>query len=105
MLAQGHLKIFALVLLALGGLDSHADSDGSGDLNPIAASDWDRAKAQHLLERAGFGGTPREIDKLARMTPRQAVRYLVYFEGVDAQAIKAQPPFDESGIFEAGLDP
>ena len=104
MLAQGYLKIFALALLALWGLDSHAD-DGSGDLAPIADREWDRSKAQHLLERAGFGGTPREIDKLARMTPKQAVRYLVYFEGVDAQAIKAQLPFDESGIFEAGLDP
>ncbi len=105
MLAQRCLKIFALALLALCGLNSHADSDGIGDLTPIADSEWNRAKAQHLLERAGFGGTPREIDKLARMTPRQAVRYLVYFEGVDAQAIKAQPAFEESGIFDAGLDP
>ena len=105
MLAQRCLKIFALVLLTLCGLNSHAASDGIGDLAPIADSEWNRAKAQHLLERAGFGGTPREIDKLARMTPRQAVRYLVYFEGVDAQAIKTQPAFEESGIFDAGLDP
>ena len=106
MLAHSHVKICALALLALGGLDTHAaGDDGSGDLNAIANSEWNRSKAQHLLERAGFGGTPREIDKLARMTPTQAVRYLVYFEGVDAQAIKAQMPFDESGIFEAGLDP
>ena len=105
MLAQGCLKIFALVLLALCGLNTHAASDGLGDLAPIADSEWNRAKAQHLLERAGFGGTPHEIDKLARMTPRQAVRYLVYFEGVDAQAIKTQPAFEESGIFDAGLDP
>ena len=80
-------------------------ADGTGDLTPIADSEWDRAKAQHLLERAGFGGTPREVDRLARMTPRQAVRYLVYFEGVDAAAIQAQPAFDHSGIFDAGLDP
>lgn len=105
MLGHRCLNVFALALLALCGFDSHAAGDGSGDLHPIAASEWNRAKAQHLLERAGFGGTPREIDKLARLTPTQAVRYLVYFEGVDAQAIKAQTPFEESGIFEPGLDP
>ena len=104
MLAPNYLRIFALALLALSGLNTFA-ADGSGDLTPIADGAWNRATAQHLLERAGFGGTPQEIDKLARMTPRQAVRYLVYFEGVEPRAIQAQPAFDESDIFEAGLDP
>ncbi|MBK8960593.1 MAG: DUF1800 domain-containing protein [Proteobacteria bacterium] len=101
-------RFFVLVFAALGSLAALAAppaSDGKDDLSPIADSEWNRAHAAHLLERAGFGGTPAEIDRLARMTPRQAVRHLVYFEGVDAAAIKAQPPFDESGIFEAGLDP
>ena len=31
------------------------------------------SRAAHLLERAGFGGTPEEIARLAAMTPRQAV--------------------------------
>ncbi len=105
MVAQRHLKIFALALFTLCGPASYASDDGMGDLHPIADNEWNRAHAQHLLERAGFGGTPREIDKLAHMTPRQAVRYLVYFEGVDPQAIKAQPAFEESGIFDPGLDP
>ena len=105
MIAQHCLKFFALALLALCSLASVAAVNADEDLTAIAASEWNHAKAQHLLERAGFGGTPQEIDKLARMTPRQAVRYLVYFEGVDANAIKAQPAFDESGIFEPGLDP
>ena len=104
MLAPNYLRIFALALLALSGLNTFA-ADGSGDLTPIADGAWNRATAQHLLERAGFGGTPQEIDKLARMTARQAVRYLVYFEGVEPRAIQAQPAFDESDIFEAGLDP
>ena len=30
----------------------------SGDLQPIAAAQWNRERAAHLLERAGFGGTP-----------------------------------------------
>jgi hypothetical protein len=105
MFAQRCLNYLVLALLASCALNTFAAADGQGSLSPIADSEWDRAHAQHLLERAGFGGTPREIDTLARMTPRQAVRYLVYFEGVDERAIKAQVPFDESGIFEPGLDP
>ena len=43
------------------------------DLTAIGASDWNYDFAAHLLERAGFGGTPEEIDALAKMTPREAV--------------------------------
>src|SRR5258708_5088912 len=45
----------------------------AGDLTPIARSDWSRNRAAHLLERAGFGGTPEEVDRLAAMTPEAAV--------------------------------
>ncbi|MCA3143800.1 MAG: DUF1800 family protein [Betaproteobacteria bacterium] len=79
-----------------------AASDLAGSLSPIDASQWNRARAAHLLERAGFGGTPEEINALAALTPRQAVRRLVYFEGVQAAEL---PPFDHSGVFEEGLDP
>lgn len=75
----------------------------SGDpLAPLAAERWSPALAAHLLERAGFGGTPEEIAKLAAMTPTAAVRALVRFEGVPPLTL---PPFEESGVFEAGLDP
>ena len=33
-------------------------------LTPFPAKDWDLAKAAHLLNRAGFGGTPAEIEAL-----------------------------------------
>src|SRR5262249_53615583 len=65
------------------------------DLTPIAASDWNYDFAAHLLERAGFGGTPEEIQTLAKMTPAQAVARLVRFEGTDASHLA---PFDESGV-------
>ncbi len=71
-------------------------------LQPITAAHWNRAAAAHLLERAGFGGTPAEIDRLAAMSPSAAVRYLVYFEGAPPAQLAA---FDHSGIFDAGLDP
>lgn len=70
-----------------------------GDLSPITKTDWNYARAGHLLERAGFGGTPEEIEKLARMTPEQAVNYLVDY---DAIADKAQP-FEESGIWDEAM--
>lgn len=79
-----------------------AASPWAGDLAPIGAADWNRARAAHLLERAGFGGTPEEVDAFALLTPIQAVRRLVHFEGAPAADL---PPFDHSGVFEAGLDP
>lgn len=73
----------------------------SGDLSPIRAADWSVDRAAHLLERAGFGGTPEQIAALATMTPQQAVRQLVYREGIADDL----PAFDESGVHDAGLEP
>jgi len=72
------------------------------DLKPIAPADWNYDFAAHLLERAGFGGTPDEIAALAKLTPAQAVARLVRFEGTDASQL---PPFDESNIHDPGLEP
>ena len=72
------------------------------DLTPIGAQDWNRDFAAHLLERAGFGGTPAEIDALAKMTPSQAIARLVRYEGTD---VSHMPAFDESGIRDPGLEP
>ena len=92
-----------LVLLCAGTRVSAQESpDWTGDLSPISAAEWDRDKARHLLARAGFGGTPAEIDALAKLSPQAAVRRLVYFEGAPAAEL---PAFDHSGIFDEGLDP
>lgn len=48
--------------------------------NLPAATRWDRQRAAHLLRRAGFGGTPEQIDELASMSITSAVSYLVDFE-------------------------
>ncbi|MGE0483964.1 MAG: DUF1800 family protein [Gammaproteobacteria bacterium] len=71
-------------------------------LAPVDAAAWDRAAAAHLLERAGFGGAPGEVDRLAALGAEGAVRYLVYFDGAPDAAL---PPFEHSGIFDEGLDP
>jgi uncharacterized protein (DUF1800 family) len=72
------------------------------DLTPIAAADWNYDFAAHLLERAGFGGTPSEIDALAKMTPAQAVARMVRFEGTTTANL---PPYDESDIHDPGIEP
>src|SRR5712671_5874242 len=70
------------------------------DLSSISVKDWNVERAAHLLERAGFGGTPEEIARLAGMTPQQAVDWLVDYEKIDNASLK---PFDESGIWDAGM--
>jgi uncharacterized protein (DUF1800 family) len=49
-------------------------------LKPLSPSRWDYTAAAHLLNRAGFGGTPGEIDKLVALGHERAVDYLVDFE-------------------------
>jgi len=73
-----------------------------GDLTPITAAEWSRDRAAHLLERAGFGGTPEEVDRLAAMKPEAAVRWLVEYQKVENSHL---PAFDESGIYDPPVEP
>lgn len=76
-------------------------SGWQNDLGEISRSDWNYDTAAHLLERAGFGGTPEQVSVLVSMQPAEAVRLLVHFD----PAAEGLPGFDHSGIFEPGLDP
>lgn len=49
---------------------------------PSTSTPWDRVKAAHLLNRAGFGGTPDEVARLAAMRPEAAVEELLAYEQV-----------------------
>jgi uncharacterized protein (DUF1800 family) len=73
----------------------------TGDLAPIAASDWAYERAAHLLERAGFGGTPAEIERLFKMGAKAAVDYLVDYEKIE----NPLPEFVESGIWTPEMMP
>jgi uncharacterized protein (DUF1800 family) len=73
-------------------------SNWVGDLSPIAAADWNYERAAHLLERAGFGGTPDEIQALAGLAPQDAVRHLVRYQDVKDVDL---PDFVETGIYPA----
>ena len=46
-------------------------------LTPLPPQAWDQTKAAHLLNRAGFGGTPAHVDSLVRSGMAATVRYLV----------------------------
>src|SRR6266705_2014908 len=48
-------------------------------LKPIDKERWNYTLAAHLLNRAGFGGTPAEIEHLAGLSPEQAVLSLVEY--------------------------
>ncbi len=40
---------------------------------------WNRRLAAHLLRRAGFGGAPADVERLAGMSPGDAVESLLRF--------------------------
>src|ERR1700676_3195639 len=105
--AKSFGTIFAIaaaitVYSAPAGAESTGPSTWQNDLTAIAPADWNREFAAHLLERAGFGGPPEEIDALAKMTPAQAVAHLVHFDRAETSRL---PPFDASGIHDPGLEP
>jgi uncharacterized protein (DUF1800 family) len=68
-------------------------------LSTITASDWDRNKAGILLQRAGFSGTPQEVDALAALSPTEAADFLLG----PAKLLPPDPPafLQESSMEEA----
>src|ERR1700690_3760006 len=92
-------------LVALLAVVARAQTAGpvawQNDLTSIGSADWNYDFAAHLLERAGFGGTPEEIEALSKMTPARAVGRMVRFEGIDSTPL---PPFDHSGVHDPGLE-
>jgi len=90
----------ALPTFAAGGGDP--STEWVGDLRPIGAGDWNYERAAHLIERAGFGATPGEIQRLAAMTPGKAVESIIDYESIDVSNLA---DFDESAMWDPGMDP
>ena len=98
----------AVLTLAITGYAGSAHLRGQapgpaswkGDLTPITVTDWSYDGAERLLDRAGFSGTPAEIRRLADMTPAQAVRSLVYYDGLSNDHLQ---PFVHSGFWDETL--
>ena len=68
-------------------------SDTTPSMAPIKPEKFGYEQARHLLWRAGFGGTPRQIQTLADWGPEKSVDYLLAPE---------QVPFDE--VSETAFD-
>ena len=60
-------------------------------LEPISPSEWGFLPAAHLLNRAAFGGTPSEIESLARISPSAAVDQILSSPEKEASAPLASP--------------
>jgi uncharacterized protein (DUF1800 family) len=76
------VRLLMFALLATTMILPATAQDGRKPLAPLATDDWDNSKAAHLLDRAGFGGTPQEIAELTALSPQQAVSRLVNFQRV-----------------------
>ena len=100
----------AVLMLAVTGHTVSAGQEGGspgpaswkGDLTPITAGDWSYDRAEHLLGRAGFSGTPEDIQTLANMGPEQAVRSLVYYDDISDGHLQS---FVHSGFWDESLMP
>ena len=63
-------------------------------LNPLPNERWNYKTAAHLLNRAGFGGPPEAIQKLADLGPDKAVSSLIDYEhirGLSPDPVWAMP--------------
>ena len=92
-------KLIILSFLATFVLFKSNAKTMDGNINSLSSEEWTIAHAAHLLERAGFGGTPEEIDKIFKMGVNEATDYLVYYEKIPDNL----KDFDESGIHDPGL--
>ncbi len=64
---------------------------------PLGSSNWNAQTARHLLNRAGFGGTPVQVEALRAMGLDGAVDYLLTFgaRATPAESLAGEP-FDPS---------
>jgi hypothetical protein len=62
-----------------------------------------RTQAAHLLRRAGFGGTPAEVDRLAALSHADAVEQLLTFQVDGNLAFNLERKLQENG-YEPALN-
>ena len=75
-------------------------------LKPLSSEQWNFSTAAHLLNRAGFGGTPEEIQKLADLGMDQAVSLLLDYENIPDPVPNpdwAKPNPEEIARFREGI--
>lgn len=70
----------ALAVILLAAVPAAAENL----LVPLQAKQWNEQAVLHLLRRAAFEGTPPQVKKLSRMSPADAVNYLVDYDKLPA---------------------
>lgn len=63
-------------------------SDPTTMLDPLPQAAWNQRTAAHVLNRAGFGGTPDDVQSLADLTPAAAVARMMEGNGRPAMDLK-----------------
>ncbi len=101
--------LLALFFAPLGWAFAQVQTPASvPNFAPLPAASWNEQRAAHLLQRAGFGGTPEQIRALTALGPRAAVRQIVYGENLSNEKKQRQAqlaPFDPSPIDFDGMYP
>jgi uncharacterized protein (DUF1800 family) len=62
----------------------------STSLDAIPSAKFGFGEARHLLWRAGFGGTPEQIQILAQWGPEKAVDHLVNYEAIPCDEVRKE---------------
>ena len=89
-------RLLVLLLAFLGTINEGVA------LERLAAENWNASNAKHLLERTGFGSTPKEIHQFSQLSLKDAVNLIV--DGPKNRTKKFDD-FVHSGVFDVGLDP
>ncbi len=74
--------------------------DASTALQPYAGP-WNRRLAAHLLRRAGFGGSPADVERIASMSARDAVDSFINF--ATKSSLAARPALEDPPVPPRGL--
>ena len=85
--------LVALLVAGAAGAQTSGPVAWQNDMAPIGASDWNYDFAAHLLERAGFGGTPEEIEAvISEIHKSLAEGLVVMVAGQGGEAGRAEFP-------------
>jgi uncharacterized protein (DUF1800 family) len=80
---------------AKSGKKGNAARPVTASMKPVTAGSFGFEEARHLLWRAGFGGTPEQIQIIAQWGPEKAVEHLVNYEGIAYDKVR-EDDFDRN---------
>ena len=99
-MSKNLILISILIVLFSSNVSAKETNNWKSTIDPIKQEDWSIAKASHLLERAGFGGTPEEVEFIYNLGHVLAVEHLVNYEKLSTKHLLK---FEESNIHDPGL--